>query len=366
MGISLLKVFAGIFHFLLPVIIFFILFSCSDELIAPEIVSYNWQTGTPEELGLNASMLSTAVNQASEQGFINSLLVIRHGKIAVEKYFNGRNADSYQTIRSVSKSFLSALVGIAVSEGILQLDQKMIDLFPEYRSSVTDTNINDITLRHLITMRSGIKGDEEFYFTFTQSSNWVRTIISSQLNFQPGTKALYTTAGTHLVSAMLTKSSGISTKSFAEKYLFKKLEINVNDWSQDPQGIYFGGNDMFFTTRNMAVLGQLYLNNGNLNGEQIVSPEWINSSLQYSGGSSIVWGRLTEGGYGYMWWLGKVSGKKVFFALGHGGQFVLCVPDYALIVAVNSDPYVDWDTADEHERKVLEIIADYIIPAVVR
>ena len=359
------KKFTGKLHLLLPAIIFFILASCSDEPTSQEIKSYNWQTGTPEELGLNTSMLNTAVSQASAQGFINSLLVIRNGKIAVEKYFNGRNASSYQTIRSVSKSFLSALVGIAVSKTILNLDQKMIDLFPEYRSSVTDTNINNITLRHLITMRSGIKGDEEFYSAFTQSSNWIRTIISSQLNFQPGTKALYTTAGTHLVSGMLTKVSGISTKSFAENYLLNQMGIDVNDWVQDPQGIYFGGNDMFFTTRNMAALGLLYLNNGNLNGNQIISPEWINSSLQYSGGSNIVWGRLTEGGYGYMWWLGKLSGKNVFFALGHGGQYVLCVPDYDLIVAVNSDPYVDWNTADEHERKVLEIIADYIIPAVI-
>ena len=184
---------------------------------APGTISYNWQISTPEELGLNSSMLNTAVSQASAEGFINSLIVIRHGKIAIEKYFNGRNKESFQTVRSVSKSFLSALVGIAVNKGILQFDQKMIDSFPEYKSSVTDTKINSITLKHLITMRSGIKGDQEFYFTFTQSSNWIKTIIQSQLEFQPGTRALYATAGTHLVSGMLTKAAGISTKLFAAK-----------------------------------------------------------------------------------------------------------------------------------------------------
>ena len=143
------------------------------------------------------------------------------------------------------------------------------------------------------------------------------------------------------------------------------MGIDVNDWARDPQGVYFGGNDMFFTTRNMAVIGLLYLNNGNLNGKQILPAEWVDSTLQYSGGSNIVWGRLTEGGYGYMWWLGKVSGKNVFFALGHGGQYVLCVPDYDLITAVTSDPYVDWTTADSHERIILQIIADFIIPSVV-
>ena len=344
---------------------FLVLSSCSDKPTEPESTSFTWQISTPEELGLDGSMLNTAISQASSQGFINSLIVIRNGKIAVEEYFNGRSKESFQTVRSVSKSFLSALIGIAVNKGILHLDQKMIDSFPEHKSSVTDTNVNNITLQHLITMRSGIKGDEEFYFTFTQSSNWIKTIVQSQLEFQPGTHALYATAGTHLVSGMLTKSSGISTKSFAERYLFNKMGINVSDWSRDPQGIYFGGNDMFFTTRNMAVVGLLYLNNGNLNGKQILPTEWVYNSLQYSGGSNIVWGRLTEGGYGYMWWLGKVSGERVYFALGHGGQFVLCVPDYNLIAAVTSDPYVDWTTADSHERIVLQIIADYIIPSVV-
>ena len=342
-----------------------VLSSCSDEPTEPGSTSFSWQISNPEELGLDGSMLNEAVSQASSQGFINSLIVIRNGKIALEEYFNGRNKESFQTVRSVSKSFLSALVGIAVNKGILQLDQKMIDSLPEYKSSVTDTNVNNITLQHLITMRSGIKGDEEFYFTFTQSGNWIKTIVQSQLKFQPGSSALYATAGTHLVSGMLTKASGISTKSFAERYLFNKIGIDVSDWSRDPQGIYFGGNDMFFTTRNMAVIGLLYLNNGNLNGKQILPSGWVNNSLQYSGGSNIVWGRLTEGGYGYMWWLGKVSGKNVFFALGHGGQFVLCVPDYNLIAAVTSDPYVDWTTADSHERIVLQIIADYIIPSVV-
>lgn len=345
-------------------IAFFVLSSCSDEPTATGTISYNWQISTPEELGLNNSMLNTAVSQASAEGFINSLIVIRDGKIAKEKYFNGRNNESFQTVRSVSKSFLSALVGIAINKGILQFDQKMIDSFPEYKLSVTDTRINSITLKQLITMRSGIKGDEEFYFTFTQSSNWAKTIIQSQLEFQPGTKALYSTAGTHLVSGMLTKATGISTKLFAERYLFNNMGIDINDWVRDPQRIYFGGNDMFFTTRNMAVIGLLYLNNGNLNGKQILSADWVNSTLQYSGGSNIEWGRLTEGGYGYMWWLGKVSGEKVFFALGHGGQYVLCVPDYDLIIAVTSDPYVDWTTADYHERIVLQIIADFIIPSV--
>jgi len=313
---------------------------------------------------MNSTMLNNAINAAAAKGFINSIVVIRNGKIAAEKHFKGRDANSYQSVKSVSKSFLSALVGIAISKGIMSLDQKMIDSFPEYQEFVTDTNVNNITLRHLLTMRSGVKGDEEFYSVFTNSSNWIKTIIQSSLNFTPGTRSQYSTASTHLISGMLTKSSGMSTMDFAKINLFDPMGIVINDWARDPQGIYFGGNNMIMTTRNMAVLGLLYLNKGRLNGGQIVPEEWVNNSLVYSGSVGGTWGSLSEIGYGYLWWLGKVSGKNIFTAIGHGGQFVLCVPDYNLIAAVNSDPFVDWNEADEQERAALQIITDYVIPAV--
>ena len=352
--------------FFLFALITLIIFSCTDTTDVDENpVGFNWEVSTPDALGLNGTMLNSAFSEASAKGFINSIIVIRHGKIAAEKYFNGRNVNSYQTVRSVSKSFLSALIGIAVNKGILDLDQKMIDSFPEYKSEVTDTNVNNITLRHLITMRSGVKGDEEIYFTVTNSSNWIKTIIHLPLNFEPGAKALYSTSGTHLVSGMLTKACGMTAMAFARNNLFNPMGIVINDWATDPQGIYFGGNDMFFTTRNIAALGLLYMNKGSLNGKQIVPEEWVNNSLVYSGGSSTVWGSLTEGGYGYLWWLGKVSGKKVFFALGHGGQYIVCVPETDMIIAATSDPYIDWGVANDHEQSVLQIIADYIIPAVI-
>lgn len=327
-------------------------------------IGYNWNISTPEEVGLNSTMLNTAFNEASSKSFINSIVVIRNGKIAAEKYFNGGNVNTYQTVRSVSKSFLSALIGIAIDKEMLRLNQKMIDYFPEYNSSKIDSRIKDITLEHLLTMKSGIKGDEEAYFIFTNSNNWIKTIIELPLDFAPGTKFQYSTAGTHLISGMLSKAIGMSTFEFAKNYLFEPIGIVINDWAHDPQGYYLGGNEMFFTTRNMAVLGLLYLNNGRLNDKQIVPVDWVNKSLIYSGGSNMVWGSLSKGGYGYLWWLGQLAGQKIYFALGHGGQFIVCVPTLNLIIAATSNPNLDWDISDEHERAVLQIISDYIIPAV--
>ena len=337
--------------------------SCVNEFVPEESYNYPWPVSSPAELGLDESMLEGALAEAGSKDFINSMLIIRNGKIAAERYFNGGEVNSFQTVRSVSKSFLSALIGIAVDKGILSLGQKMIDFFPEYNTANVDPRIKEITLEHLLTMKSGIKGDEAVYFTFTSSSNWIKTIIELPLDFDPGTRAQYSTAGTHLLSGVLTIASGMSTYEFAKIFLFGPMGIEIMGWSRDPQGIYFGGNDMFFTTRNMAVLGLLYMNRGKLNGMQIVPEEWANKSLTYSGGSSTVWGSLSNGGYGYLWWLGKIAGEKIFFALGHGGQYIICVPDLDMIVVATSNPYLDWDISDEHERAVLQIIEDKIIPA---
>ncbi|MBI5475271.1 MAG: serine hydrolase [Ignavibacteriales bacterium] len=267
------------YRFVFLVICSVVLIACINETEPADQGNYQWQTSSPSELGLNESMISTAMYAAGNDGSINSMIIIKNGKIAAEKYFNSKDVNSYQTIRSVSKSFLSALIGIAVDKGILRLTDKMMDYFPEYKSSATDSRINNITLEHLLTMRSGIKGDEEIYSTFTNSSNWIETIIKQPLSFEPGTSGLYSTAGAHIVSGMLTKASHISSYDFAKKYLTDPMGIVIKDWTRDPQGIYFGGNEMFFTTRNIAVLGLLYLNKGKLNDQQIVPEEWINKSL---------------------------------------------------------------------------------------
>jgi len=180
----------------------------------------------------------------------------------------------------------------------------------------------------------------------------------------PGEKFKYTTPGTHLLSAALTKASGVSSLEFAKDNLLLQMGIGINRWERDPQGIYFGGNNMHFTTRNMAVLGLLYLNSGNLNGNQIVPEDWIEHSLNDHTGGIGNWGVMKNVGYGYLWWLGEINNYKIFTGIGHGGQFVLCVPDLDLIVATNAHSNIWWEEANEQELAILNIIGNYIIPAV--
>lgn len=343
---------------------FFIFSSCGSEPEEAIYRSYKWELSNLTAEGFNAELVNTGFNEAANTGYVYSIVIIRNGRIAAEKYFQGRTPSSYQTIRSVSKSFLSALYGITVQKGILSLDKKLVDYFPEYKQYIKDSRINNVTIDHLIKMRAGFKTDPEFYFTFTTSSDWVRTILSSELSFEPGTRMQYSTAGTHLLSAILTRASGKSTFGFANENFFGPCGFDVRNWLRDPQGNYFGGNDIYLTTRDMAVLGLIYLNNGMLDGKQIVPADWVSKSLvTYSGSSIIPWGSLNKVGYGYLWWLGEVSGYKIFTATGFGGQYVLCVPSLNLIIAVQSSPNLDWTRADTQERNVLDIIANYFIPA---
>jgi CubicO group peptidase (beta-lactamase class C family) len=241
----------------------------------------------------------------------------------------------------------------------------MLDFFPEYVYQSIDPRKYDITIRHLLMMRMGIDGDENVYMQVYNSPNWVKTTIELPLLYNPGSRFLYNTYQTHLLSAIITKASGMSTMEFAKRFLFSEMKIECNEWQQDPQGYYFGGNSMDFTPRNMARLGYLYMNNGNMDGKQIVPAEWVEASLtNYTDFVGQNWGDLHNFNYGYLWWLGEIKDHQVFLALGHGGQFILNFPDLNMIVVATADWQLDWSTADQHERAILSIIANYIVTAV--
>lgn len=341
--------------------------SCNQNPVSPENgKQFDWPVTTPSAVYLDSLQLNTALDEAGKRGFINSVLVIRYGKIASERYYNGYDASKSQTIMSVTKSFMSAMIGIAVRDSMLRLDQKAIDFFPEYSKSQSDRRFSKITVKDLLEMQSGIDNDYNIYDIVVGSNNWIKTIISLPLVSDPGTEFQYSTSAVHLLSGILTKASGMSSLDFANKFLFGPMEISSDGWRRDPQGIYSGGSDLFLTPRNMAALGLLYMNNGKLDGKQIVPENWIKNSItnhKINAGES--WGDLTDEGYGYLWWLGKIKKFSIYTALGWGGQYVLCFPSLSLIIVTTANPYhLDWNEADAYERSVLNIVANFILPAV--
>lgn len=359
------------FKLYLAFFLLLLVLNCEKDLSPIQsLESYPWLESSPGEQGFNGELLSEAFDAARQKSFVYSFLVIRNGYLVGEEYFNGFSRSSSCNIRSISKSFISALVGIALQQGYLDsLEQKMLNFFPEYDRSELDPRTRQITVRHLLMMRAGFDNSIEDYglnwMQWINSPDWVRYAIRLPIEYDPGTHFAYITAESHLLSAILTKVTGMSTLAFARKHLFDPLQISIVNWERDPKGYYIGGTDMYFTSRDLARFGYLYLNGGEIDGKQIVPPEWVEESLTYWSGGSTVWGAMNHIGYGYQWWLGEVAQEQVIMALGYGGQFILIFPNRQMIVVATSYSELDPDTADDHEREILAIVANYVLPSLV-
>jgi CubicO group peptidase (beta-lactamase class C family) len=274
-------------------------------------------------------------------------------------------------VMSVSKSFLSAITGLALQQGYIDsLEEKMLDYFPEYIYPDMDNRKHAITIRHLLTMHMGIANEADnsygVYWEIYNSGNWIKTTIEYPLKYAPGERMSYNTFQTHLLSAIIAKATGKSTLEFARQYLFNPMGITVDAWEKDPQGYYFGGNAMHFTPREMAVLGYLYLNDGILNNVRIVPREWVHlTTTAFTNWQNREWGAWKDYNYGYLWWLGKINNDRLFMAYGYGGQFVINFPDLNLIVVATAKNLVDPDTSTLQEWAIFDIISKHILTSVI-
>jgi CubicO group peptidase (beta-lactamase class C family) len=354
------------------ILISFLFFNqCEKDPMGIKPFTFNWPISTPEQQGFNTQILDSAFIQAKNEGFVDGLLVLRNGYLVVEKYFNGYDKFTPHNVMSVSKSFLSAMVGLALHEGFIDsLDEKVLDYFPEYIYAGIDPRKYVITIEHLLTMRMGIASESannySVYQSIYNSANWIKTTIEYPLIDDPGATIHYNTFQTHLLSTIVTKATQQSTWDFATEYLLTPMKIDVDDWEQDSQGYYFGGNSMFFTPREMAVLGYLYLHNGNLESKQIVPESWVELTLSPSTNFTHPnqYGAFKNYNYAYLWWLGQIGGYNIFMGLGYAGQFVIVFPDLNLIVVSTANNQVYPDSADSQEMAIFDIIDKYIAAAI--
>ena len=177
---------------------------------------------------------------------------------------------------------------------------------------------------------------------------------------KPGGRMIYSTGNSHLLSAVLTKVSGMSTFEFTRRYLAEPLGIPIRPWLRDPQGIYFGGNEMHLLPKAMLRIGELYRLGGRVGGEQIVSAAWVRESLV-----PRTWSRWSGRQYGYGWWIDTLGGHEAYFAYGHGGQFIFVVPDLRLTAVVTSTATPVQERADgrHHQWGIFELLEEDLIPA---
>jgi CubicO group peptidase (beta-lactamase class C family) len=304
--------------------------------------------------------LRDAAAAAAELPRAHSLLVSWRRQLLLERYFNGRQAAGFDNIKSASKSVISALVGIALDQNLIASRQTPIaTFFPELLAG-DSAEKRAITVEDLLTMRSGLETtSNRNYGSWVQSSNWVRYALTRSLLSTPGTVMEYSTGNTHLLSAILTTATGQSTWEFAQESLAKPLGFELSRWSRDPQGIYFGGNDMLMTPRQMLSFGELYLRHGRYQDRQVVSEQWVAESQMAHAQSR----RESDRFYGYGWWVREMAGHPAYYAWGFGGQYIFIVPDLDLVVVSTSSSDLAEDRR-EHRLTMYDIIERMIIAPV--
>ncbi len=306
-------------------------------------------------------LFADAVDAAGKMPRLHSLLISHRGQLVLEKYFNGKSSRQTANVKSVSKSWISALVGIAIERGYIEgLDQPISAFYDEMLASDSDAPKRSITIGNLLSMQAGLETTSFYnYGAWVLSDDWVRFALRQPLRMPPGTRLLYSTGNTHLLSAILTQATGKSTLQFAREELGRPLGFRIEAWPTDPNGIYFGGNNMEITPRQMLAFGELYLNQGRANGRQVIPESWVETSLQRRVESSRQRGRY----YGYGWWLRDMAGVNTAYAWGYGGQFILLAPELDLVVVTTSSSLPGNDRRS-HNRRLYDVLEQRVLEPV--
>ncbi len=309
--------------------------------------------------GLDAASMAAMVEAAGELPRLRGLLVMRDGEVLAEHRFNGGPAlDSAVNIKSASKTVLSALVGIAIERGVLEgVDQPVMSVLGADAPDSPDPRLAEVTVGHLLSMQAGLERTSGGnYGRWVASPNWVRYALSQPFEDEPGGRMLYSTGSSHIMSAMLTRASGRSTHALAEEWLAEPLGVQIPPWQRDPQGVYFGGNNMLMSPQGLARFGELYRTGGRVGDVQVLPASWIEESWHPRTVSP--W---SGDAYGYGWFLDEARGHPVKYARGYGGQMVYVVPSLGLTVVMTSNDAGDRDNV--HQAGLNSLLADGIIPA---
>lgn len=312
--------------------------------------------------GLDAGLMERALDTAAALDNLHTLIVARDGTALVERVFRGPGLDRPVNVKSASKIVISALVGMAIERGLIAgPEQPVAPFFQDRIPDGADPRIHDITVEHLLSMRAGLRRTSgPFYGEWVNSEDWVGYTLTRPFTDEPGGRMLYSTGNTHLLSALLTKVSGRSTLALARAWLGEPLGISIPPWPRDPQGIYFGGNNMLLSPRALLRIGELYRQAGRIDGRRILSEDWVEASWTPRELSPH-----TGHYYGYGWFIAEARGHAVFYAYGYGGQMLYVVPALRLTVVVTSDPTTAAGRTG-YAAELHGLVADGIVPAAER
>src|SRR6056297_85014 len=264
---------------------------------------------------------------------LHTMLVLHDGEEIFERNVRGPDSSAPVNLKSLSKTILSVLAGIAIDRGVIDsADQPLVELLDVQVPADATEGVKNITLGHALSLRAGLQSTSgRNYGRWVQSPNWVAHVLTRPMVDQPGGRMIYSTGSTHLAAAALVAASGETLLELARDWLGEPLNIRIQDWMRDPQGIHFGGNEMHLSPRAVARIGELYRLDGEIDGRRVVSKEWIEQS--WTPRARSPWsGDL----YGYGWFITEIAGASAYYGRGYGGQMLYVVPSAALTVVITS------------------------------
>lgn len=312
---------------------------------------------TPEAEGVtSASILSFLEAVPGSMQELHSFMYLRNGKVIAEGWWDPYAEELKHTLYSTSKSFTSTAIGFAVSEGLLTVDDKVVGFFPEYLPDTVSDNLAAMTVKDLLTMSAG-QDPEPTFARILPSDNWIKAFLAAPVPDRPGSKFLYNSSATYMLSAIITEVTGETVLEYLRPRLFEPLGIEGMDWEVDPAGINVGGWGLRLKTEDMAKFGQLYLQKGKWKGEQVVPEEWTDEATRKHIEQQP---QLTEEeksgsdwlqGYGYKFWRSRHNSYR---ADGAYGQFILVLPDKEVVIAITANA--------SNMQKELNLVWDHLLP----
>jgi CubicO group peptidase (beta-lactamase class C family) len=314
--------------------------------VAPDNIGDGWTPSTPAAEGMDSNGVRATLESIRDGDWpgVDSMLVVRHGRLAAEGYFNGYGRDTLHDLRSTGKSITSALAGIAIEQGLFGLDDPISLHIPQFENYA---NMSDrkrgIRVYHLLNMNSGLacndwdsgsRGNEENMY---QRQDWVGFILDLPMINEPGSAPYYCTGGVVVLGHIISLRSGMALDDYARANLFGPLGIQQSGWRRSPDGRATGGGGLRLTPRDAAKFGELYREGGTWNGARVVPTAWVEQSQL----------RVTTLGrdrYGFLWWKrtferGAAGSVDSFFTSGNGGNFVFVFPQLELVAVFTGSNY---------------------------
>lgn len=296
------------------------------------------------------------LNQLSR---LHNLVVIHQGEIVMDYHVNGPDSREPTNIKSLSKSVLSLLVGIAIDKGFIEsLETPAVELLGNFLPDEYNPAFNEVTVEHLLSMQSGLQPTSGGnYGSWVASSDWTRYALTRSMIDQPGGRMIYSTGNSHILAAILTEQTGKPLLELAQEWLGQPLNIRVYPWMRAPEGVYFGGNEMQLSAHALAWIGQVYLGDGQVDERQIVSSQWIAETFRPRTESMY-----TDDPYGLGWFSYQFNNIQAYYGRGYGGQLLYVIPEMQLSIVMTSD--FNPPSRGSYIQQQHRFVAEYILPRI--